>query len=196
MLQIIASLSGCCFFSHYTCRKFNFIICMFVCLPLLFFKLPSILNWPFVSACPPCLCNTSLHKKGPIHSNCSRWSVGLVTLSMCLNQIHHQRLRLMTPKPAPPSWAWNRPPQEVTWSGRFWSLLPSGGSDKKSSVICQVAQWRHVRVASFASIFAETSSSMTRCWGRPTSPSKRSGRVLRKLSGMIEEVMLYPGAQI
>lgn len=37
----------------------------------------------------------------------------------------------MTPKPVPPSWAWNPPPQRATWSGPSWSLSPSGGSDRR-----------------------------------------------------------------
>lgn len=75
----------------------------------------------------------------------------------------------------------------------------------KRSVIFKVAQLRHVREASFRSLFAETSSSMRRCWGKPTSPSQRSGTVSHQLSGndqkshayvwisqMIQGAMLYP----
>lgn len=105
-------------------------------------------------------------------------------LSMCLNHIYHQRLLLTTPKPAPPSWAWNPPPQKVTWFGPSWSLSPSGGPDLRGLWSFKL---RHVRVASFLSIFAETSSCMRRCWGKPTSPSQRSGRVLHQLTRMIKD---------
>lgn len=121
-------------------------------------------------------------------------------LSMCLNETSHQRLLLTTPKPAPPSWAWNPPPQKVTWCEPFWSLSPSGGSDRRGRWPFKMC---HVWLASFPSIFAETSSSMRPCWGKPTSPSQRSGRVSNLFSGDTcicavaqLKVMFYPDAMI